>query len=46
MAVGKISFIRLVSAHGERNSLGALHRGGKRWKFPDVRATIATKPSG
>ena len=43
IAVGKISFIRLVSAHGEINILGEPLRVGKRWKFQYVRATIATE---
>jgi putative transposase len=40
IAVGKVSFIRLVSTQGSINILGQQFRAGKRLKFQYVRATI------
>lgn len=44
LAVGKVSFIRLVSAQGTMNVLGQQFKVGKRVKFQYVKATISTGP--
>jgi transposase InsO family protein len=44
IAVGKVSFIRLVSAQGTINVLGQQFKVGKRVKFQYVKATIYTGP--
>ena len=43
LAVGKVTFIRLVSAEGTISVLGQLFRPGKRLKFHYVKATLYTK---
>jgi hypothetical protein len=43
LAAGKVTFIRLVSAHGRIALLGESLRVGKRLKFPYVKATLSTK---
>ena len=43
ISVGKVSFIRLVSANGNINILGQRFKIGKRLKFQYVKATLFTK---
>lgn len=43
ISVGKVSFIRLVSAQGTINILSQQFKIGKRLKFQYVKATLATK---
>jgi transposase InsO family protein len=43
LSVGKVSFIRLVSAKGTINVLGQQFKVGKRLKFQYVKATLYTK---
>jgi hypothetical protein len=43
LAVGKVTFIRVVSAEGTISILGQLFRVGKRLKFQYVKATLYTK---
>ena len=43
LSVGKVSFIRLVSAKGTINVLGQQFKVGKRVKFQYVKATLYTK---
>jgi len=43
VAVGKVTFIRLVSVHGTVSILGQAFKVGKRLKFQYVKVTIYTK---
>jgi hypothetical protein len=43
VALGKVTFIRLVSTHGTISILGQSFKVGKRLKFQFVKATIYTK---
>jgi transposase InsO family protein len=44
ISVGKVSFIRLVTAKGTMNVLSQQFKVGKRLKFQYVKATLYTKP--
>lgn len=46
LAAGKVTFIRLVSAHGTIPILGESFKVGKRFKFQYVKATLDTQRQG